>query len=57
MVMIFGEVTTKASIDYEKVVRDAIAHIGYDSAAKGELDRREEIEQKEREWQWWHSVV
>jgi S-adenosylmethionine synthetase len=35
MIMIFGEITTKATINYEEVVRKAIAHIGYDDAAKG----------------------
>jgi S-adenosylmethionine synthetase len=39
MVMIFGEITTKAKINYEQVVRDAIAKIGYDDKAKG-LDYR-----------------
>lgn len=35
MIMIFGEITTKATINYEEVVRKAIAHIGYDDPAKG----------------------
>jgi len=34
LVIIFGEITTKAHIDYQRVVRDAVKHIGFD---KGEL--------------------
>jgi len=35
MVMVFGEISTKANIDYEKVVRDAVKDIGYDDESKG----------------------
>lgn len=35
MVMIFGEITTTAKVEWEKVVRDTIREIGYDSDAKG----------------------
>jgi len=39
MVMIFGEITTSATVNYEQVVREAIKEIGYDDVAKG-LDYR-----------------
>ena len=34
-VMIMGEITTKADIDYEKIARETIREIGYDDDAKG----------------------
>ncbi|EFE29821.1 uncharacterized protein ARB_03162 [Trichophyton benhamiae CBS 112371] len=33
--MVFGEITTKARLDYQKIIRDAIKDIGYDDSAKG----------------------
>jgi len=35
MVMVFGEITTKAKVNYEAVVRETLKKIGYDDAKKG----------------------
>jgi S-adenosylmethionine synthetase len=35
MIMVLGEITTKANLDYQKVIRDTIKKIGYDDSSKG----------------------
>jgi len=35
LVMVFGEISTKAKLNYEQVVRDAVKEIGYDDVKKG----------------------
>lgn len=35
MVMIFGEISTNASVDYEKIIRETCRSIGYDDESKG----------------------
>merc|ERR1711881_452159 len=34
-VMVFGEITTKAKVDYEAIVRDTVKEIGFDAPEKG----------------------
>ena len=37
MIMVLGEITTKANLDYQKIIRDAIKKIGYDDSSKGKF--------------------
>jgi len=35
MILVLGEITTKAKLDYPNIIRSTIKRIGYDSSEKG----------------------
>ncbi|CAD6579345.1 MAG: methionine adenosyltransferase sam2 [Cyphobasidiales sp. Tagirdzhanova-0007] len=48
MIMVFGEITTRSPLDYQKIIRDTVKRIGYDSSEKG-FDYSIAIEQQSQD--------
>lgn len=53
MILLAGEITSRANVDYQRVVRDTIRHIGYDDSSKG-VSRAATASVTAQGWHWAH---
>lgn len=40
MIMVFGEISSRAHIDYQTIIRDTVKRIGFDDSSKGMQKRK-----------------
>ena len=50
MIMVLGEITTKANLDYQKIIRDTVKSIGYDDSSKVDAINRDLITRPAMFW-------
>lgn len=53
MILLAGEITSRANVDYQRVVRDTIRHIGYDDSSKG-VSQAATASVTAQGWHWAH---